>query len=59
LIAVGAPAKALSDFIDQSSITVTLDRDEHLFGGRRAEAASLLDTLLARADTVSRVQRLV
>ena len=41
-----------------ASITTTLDRYGHLFPGSEAEAASLLDAYLARADTGSRIAQL-
>jgi hypothetical protein len=43
-------AKALSTYLGQSSITVTLDRYGHLFPGSEDEAAGLLDAYLERAS---------
>ena len=57
-IAAGVNAKTLATFIGHASITTTLDRYGHLFPGSEAEAASLLDAYLARADTGSRIEQL-
>lgn len=48
MIAAGVNVKALSTFLGHASITITLDRYGHLMPGSIAEAASLLDTYLAR-----------
>ncbi|MGA6947460.1 MAG: tyrosine-type recombinase/integrase [Solirubrobacterales bacterium] len=57
-IAAGVNAKTLSTFMGHASITTTLDRYGHLFPGSEAEAASLLDAYLARADSRSRIAQL-
>ena len=57
-IAAGVNAKTLSTFMGHASITTTLDRYGHLFPGSEAEAASLLDAYLARADSESRIAQL-
>ncbi|MGH2957138.1 MAG: tyrosine-type recombinase/integrase [Solirubrobacterales bacterium] len=57
-IAAGVNAKTLSTFMGHASITTTLDRYGHLFPGSEAEAASLLDAYLARADSGSRIAQL-
>jgi integrase len=57
-IAAGVNAKTLSIFLGHASITVTLDRYGHLFPGSEAEAAGLLDSYLARADTSQRLRAL-
>ena len=57
-IAAGVNAKTLATFMGHASITTTLDRYGHLFPGSEAEAASLLDAYLARADTGSRIEQL-
>ncbi len=57
-IAAGVNAKTLSTFMGHASITTTLDRYGHLFPGSEAEAASLLDAYLARADSDSRIAQL-
>ena len=51
-------AKTLSTFMGHASITTTLDRYGHLFPGSEAEAASLLDAYLARADSGARIAQL-
>jgi integrase len=57
-IAAGINAKTLSTFLGHASITTTLDRYGHLFPGSEAEAASLVDAYLARADTSARLSDL-
>ena len=57
-IAAGVNAKTLSTFMGHASITTTLDRYGHLFPGSEAEAASLLDAYLARADSGARIAQL-
>jgi integrase len=47
MIAAGVNAKALSEIMGHSSITITLDRYGHLFSGARDEAAARLDRLIA------------
>ena len=49
MIAAGVNAKALSTFLGPASVTITLDRDGHLFPGSEQEAAGLLDTYLERS----------
>jgi integrase len=46
MIAAGVNAKALSDFMSHSTITITLDRYAHLLPGSEVEAAGLLDAYL-------------
>jgi integrase len=46
MIAAGVNAKALSDFMGHSTITITLDRYAHLLPGSEVEAAGLLDAYL-------------
>jgi integrase len=46
MIAAGVNAKALSTFMGNATITVTLDRYGHLMPGSEAEAAGLLDGYL-------------
>jgi integrase len=48
MIAAGVNAKSLSTYMGRSSITVTLDRYEHLMPGAEGEAALLLDSYLGR-----------
>jgi integrase len=48
LIAAGVNSKAVSTYMEHSSITITLDCDGHLMPGNEAEAADLLDSYLAR-----------
>jgi len=50
MIAAGVNAKALSQYMGHSSITITLDRYGHLMPGSEAEAAGLLEAYLARSD---------
>ena len=49
MIAAGGNAKALSTFVGHASVTITLDRDGHLFPGSESEVADMLDAYLARA----------
>jgi integrase len=49
MIAAGVNAKALSTFLGDASVTITLDRYGHLFPGSEQEAAGLLDTYLERS----------
>ena len=55
LIAAGVNAKAISVYMGHSSIQVTFDLYGHLMPGNEAEAASMLEAYLARADTRSRL----
>lgn len=48
MIAAGVNAKALSQFMGHSSISVTLDRYGHLMPGSEKQAAGLLDDFLER-----------
>ena len=54
MIAAGLNAKALSTFMGNSSITITLDRYGHLFPGSEEEAADLLDAYLDRQTVGAR-----
>jgi integrase len=54
MIDAGVNAKALSTYMDHSSITITLDRYGHLFPGNEDEAAELLDAYL-EANTKARL----
>jgi len=47
MIRAGVNVKALATYMGHSSITITLDRYGHLLPGNEAEAADLLDALLA------------
>lgn len=58
MIAAGVNAKALSEYMGHSSITITLDRYGHLMPGNELQAAELLDAYLSRADTRSRLAQL-
>ena len=49
MIAAGVNEKALSTFMGQPNIAITLDLYGHLMPGPEAEAATLLDAYLARA----------
>jgi integrase len=49
LIAAGANAKAITTYMEHSSIQVTYDRYGHPMPGSEAEVAVLLDTYLARS----------
>ncbi len=46
MIAAGVSAKALSTYMDHSTITLTLDRYGHLLPGNEEHAATLLDRFL-------------
>jgi integrase len=51
MIAAGVNAKALTEYMGHSSITVTFDRYGHLMPGNEEEAAGLLDTYLEQAQS--------
>lgn len=51
MIAANCNAKALSTYMGHASVTITYDRYGHLMPGNEAEAAGLLDTLLAAGAT--------
>ena len=53
MIAAGINAKALSTYMGHSTITITLDRYGHLLPGNEHQAATMLDTWLADAETRS------
>jgi len=53
MIAAGVNAKALSAYMGDSSITITLDRYGHLLPGAEREAAGMLDAYLQQAPTLS------
>jgi integrase len=50
MIAAGVNAKALSTYCGHASIQITMDRYGHLMPGNEEEAATLLDTYLARSQ---------
>ena len=50
MIAAGVNAKALSQYMGHSSITITLDRYGHLMPGADREATDLLEGYLARGE---------
>jgi hypothetical protein len=58
MIAAGVNAKALSTWLSEAAISITLDRYGHLMPGNEAEAAGLLDAYLERADTSARLVQL-
>jgi integrase len=49
-IASGVNAKALSIYMGNSGVSITLDRYGHLMPGNEAEAAGLLDAYLDAAS---------
>lgn len=55
MIAASVNAKALSEYMGHSSITLTFDLYGHLMPGNEAEAADLLDAYLERANTAARI----
>jgi integrase len=55
MIAAGVNAKQLSVYMGHANISITLDRYGHLMPGAEAEAASLLDSYLDRADSRGRI----
>jgi integrase len=55
MIAAAVNAKALATYMGHASVTITYDRYGHLMPGNEDEAAALLDTYLARADTQARL----
>lgn len=59
MIAANVNMKALSEFMGHASITITLDRYGHLLPGSLSEAATLLDSYLARtgAQTGAREEK--
>lgn len=54
-IAAGVNAKQLGAYMGHANISTTYDIYGHLMRGSGAEAASLMDAYLARADTASRI----
>jgi integrase len=58
MIAAGVNANALSTYMGHSTISITLDRHGQLMPGNEAEAAGLLDSYLARADSAARLAQL-
>jgi integrase len=54
MIAAGVNAKALNTYMGHTTISITLDRYGHLMPGNENEAATLLDTYLARAAEASK-----
>ena len=55
LIDAGVNAKALSTFMGNSSIAITIDRYGHLMPGSEEQAAALVDAYLERANTQARL----
>jgi integrase len=51
MIAAGANVKALASYMGHSSVTITLDRYGHMLPGNEDQAAELLDTYVAGAET--------
>jgi integrase len=58
LIAAGVNAKAITAYMGHASIQTTYDLYGKLMPGSESEAAALVDTYLARADTRSRLEQL-
>lgn len=58
LIAAGVNAKAITTYMGHTSVQTTYDLYGKLMPGSESEAAALVDTYLARADTTSRVTQL-
>lgn len=58
LIASGVNAKAITAYMGHASIETTFDLYGKLMPGSEAEAAALVDSYLARADTSSRIAQL-
>jgi integrase len=58
LIASGVNAKALTAYMGHALIQTTFDLYGKLMPGSEAEAAALVDSYLARADTSSRIAQL-
>jgi len=59
MIAAGVNAKALSTYMGNANISITLDRYAHLMPGNEDEAAGRLDVYLERADTAARLAQVV
>jgi len=59
MIAAGVNAKALSTYMGNANISITLDRYAHLMPGNEDEAAGRLDAYLERADTAARLAQVV
>jgi integrase len=55
MIAAGVNAKALSEYMGHSNISITLDLYGHLMPGNEEEAAGLLDAYLERTDSRARI----
>jgi integrase len=58
LIAASVNAKAITAYMGHASIETTFDLYGKLMPGSEAEAAALVDSYLARADTCSRIAQL-
>jgi integrase len=58
MIAAGVNAKAITHYLGHSSIEVTFDLYGHLMPGNEAEAVTLIDAYLERANTVARLAAL-
>ncbi len=58
MIAAGVNVKALSTYMGHATISITLDLYGHLMPGNEAEAASLLDAYLERADSQARIAQI-
>jgi integrase len=58
LIAASVNAKAITVYMGHASIESTFDLYGKLMPGSEAEAAALVDSFLARADTSSRIAQL-
>jgi integrase len=55
VIAAGVNAKAISNYMGHSSITITLDRYGHLMPGHEAEAVEKIDAYLKRAEATAQL----
>jgi integrase len=58
MIAAGVNAKSLQTYMGHANIEITYGRYGHLMPANEDEAAGLLDSYLARADTEARVAQL-
>ena len=58
LIASGADVKTVTDIMGHTSVRQSFDRYGHLFDDARTTTAARLDSLIAAADTASRLEQL-
>jgi hypothetical protein len=58
MIGAGVNPKALSTFMGDANIAITMDTNGHLMPGSEAEAADLLTAYLDRSNTKARLAQI-